>query len=252
MCTHDISANLNLRKAGLLAMRWTLAVAACTLLAGCTATPIADDVAPAGRIDGAVIDPWLQPFGGLNVSIVELGRIDTTSAMGGFTFRNVPPGLYTLLAAPLDSDEDRRTIRVTASEVVRVILQPVPHEVPFARSAEFTHRGASDLLLPGAECIGCSWTTRLHDQATALDAWIHWDAVRPEEDRLRIEVRDNHDALVAVTEGVSPLRVHTTNLPPAGSGLTFHVQATPDWIPQALDLDTLIRIHYETISVQHH
>ena len=62
------------------------------LLAGCSAAPPPAAPEPTGRIDGAVVNEVLQPFSHLNVTLVGMDRVDETSDLGGFTFRELPMG----------------------------------------------------------------------------------------------------------------------------------------------------------------
>src|ERR1041385_4375782 len=69
-------------------------------LAGCVGQ--AHDAAgagPTGQLDGAVVARILHPFDGQAVYLVQLGWRDDTSPLGGFTFRDVPVGTYTVLAS---------------------------------------------------------------------------------------------------------------------------------------------------------
>ena len=83
----------------------TLWMAAILLL--CTAPVLAQ-----GSIEGTVARDDGQGIGGVTVVLSELGRVEITSGDGGFEFRSVPAGSYTL-AMSLGEDATSTTVDVT-------------------------------------------------------------------------------------------------------------------------------------------
>src|ERR1051326_5411556 len=60
------------------AMRGALPTFAALLLAGCLTAPPSAPAAATGRIDGAVVDGYLNPYAFQNVPLVNLGLVDQT------------------------------------------------------------------------------------------------------------------------------------------------------------------------------
>lgn len=130
------------------------------LLAGCFAGEPAARPLPTGQIDGAVVDHLLTPFGNQTVTLVQLGRTDQTSALGGFTFRQVPPGFYTVTTTRGEAT-DAQVVDVQAGRVSRLILQllPIPQPEPFFEAYSFDSRGERPVA--GEACDTCEWALPL-------------------------------------------------------------------------------------------
>lgn len=175
-------------------------------LAGCAGTAPYQEAA-AGRIDGAVLDQGLSPHAGATVHLAELGLEDTTNDLGGFTFRQLPPGLYTL-HVEVDGEEDKEIVPV-GKDIERVILQ-VERERPDApRTTTLRHAGETASGLPGEVCRSCSWTTRLHDQPDHVRITATWDEgdlrMAGSPSLLVVELRDAAGRMITWMEGPSPL-----------------------------------------------
>lgn len=99
------------------------------ILAGCLSANPAHHVA-SGRIDGALVDALLRPLGSTDVHLLELGRTDSTSRLGGFTFADLAPGNYTLEAQAAGYKGTVRQVQVLPAKATLVILQLLPVETP--------------------------------------------------------------------------------------------------------------------------
>ena len=152
----------------------------CTLLlvamamSGCLSDPPAEPQ-PVGRIDGAVIDHMLGPWGGVDVHLVEEDRWTTTNDLGGFSFLDVPPGIHTV-EVDTEAGADRELVGVDAWEISQVILQvwDLPEAQPYV--AKLTHRATEQTGMPGTICEDCAWRTGLRsDKPVAVTFLAVWD-----------------------------------------------------------------------------
>lgn len=164
----------------------TAAFLVCIALAGLAGCAAPAPPQPTGQVDGAVLDPWLNPFGGAVVELLELGLTDTTSDLGGFTFRSLPPGEYTLRAMPPGTDGAIATVKVRANEVTRVILQaphtpePEPTILGADRTATFASPHSGDrhnlapILLSGRPDdidVRATWTGTVSPPPMQVQLW---------------------------------------------------------------------------------
>ncbi len=220
-------------------------------LSGCTAPEDAAPVLPTGRIDGAVLGPLLSPYGNHTVRLVELDRTDTTSDLGGFTFRNVPPGKYNLTAGDDTTHPLRREITVY-SDITRVILQLRPLHIPFPHVAYLQRHGGTDLAMPGEACDACGWSTALHETADAVVVEASWDSPSAGDltlgGTLLVEVLDQAGQLVAELEGHSPLWAYLPGrtLPSDLTDLHLRVSFGSDFVPQRdFEMDSFLTIYHD-------
>lgn len=197
------------------------------LLAGCLGGERAEP-GPLGQIDGAVVDHLLRPYADQTVFLTQLGLTDQTSRLGGFTFRDVPVGTYTLLATREGTQGDVVVVEVTADHITKTILQLVPIPTPDPYMAILTpQHGSHELPFAGEECTSCGFTIPLdgaeRPAEVVLDA--RWERDALGRDGLVFEISDDlgnrlwyHDAPVAppltatvdgadIAEGASELRV---------------------------------------------
>jgi hypothetical protein len=169
-----------------------LVLALPALLAGCLAGEPAPPV-PTGQIDGAVVDQLLGPFANQTVYLSPLGWRDQTSDLGGFTFRNVPVGSYTVLAAREGTLGAGAIVDVEEGRVTKTILQLLPKHGDDPYFEVFpSATGYEDLAFAGAECEACTWVVPLEGQRPAeavLEA--HWDPDALGHDAIRFRVRDD-------------------------------------------------------------
>ncbi len=170
------------------------------LMAGCLGG--SDPVpVPMGQIDGAVVDQLLRPFGNQTVYLSQLGRTDQTSPLGGFTFRDVPVGSYTLLAAHEGTQGAAVGITVEADRVSKVILQLLPTPVKDPHMAIFpSHSARENLTSWGAQCMDCSWTVVLGEEPPAEAVFeFRWEESALGEqgdDRMKFVVVDDKGDLL--------------------------------------------------------
>ncbi|MHB1262340.1 MAG: carboxypeptidase-like regulatory domain-containing protein [Thermoplasmatota archaeon] len=171
------------------------------LMAGCLGgdEPVA---VPMGQIDGAVVDQLLRPFANQTVYLSQLGRTDQTSPLGGFTFRDVPVGSYTLLAGREGTQGAAVGITVEADRISKVILQLLPTPVAEPHMAIFpSHSASEDITSWGAQCTSCSWTVVLEGQEPPAEAVFefHWEGSALGEqgdDRMKFVVLDDKGDLL--------------------------------------------------------
>ncbi|MEK6985059.1 MAG: carboxypeptidase-like regulatory domain-containing protein [Candidatus Thermoplasmatota archaeon] len=227
-------------------MRLVLAVALVALLAGCAGNATPQAPLETGRIDGAVVDQILRPFSFLNVTLVNLDRVDVTSEMGGFTFRNLPAGSYTLVAQAEGTLGDVKVVEVKTGQVTRVILQllPVPSVVPFVTSLH--NRAQEDLGMPGATCDSCAWGTFLLNHPDDVVLRASWSALPVGSSTVTITLRDDEDQELGSVTGASPLEL-------AISGADIDLDATrlkvsfryaDDFTPQSFDVESFLDLYY--------
>ncbi len=225
-------------------------------LAGCT-TPEPAAPAPTGRIDGAVLGPFLSPYGNHTVRLVELDRVDVTSDLGGFTFRNVPPGRYNLTAGDDTTHTVRREITVYRDDITRVILQLRPLHVPFPHVAYLQRHGDAELAMPGESCDACGWSTVLHERPDAVVVEAAWNSPSVGDvvlgGTLLIEVFDQAGRIVAELEGHSPRWAYlpANGLPDDLSALTLRVTFGDDFVPQKdFEMDSFLTIYHDITPEQ--
>lgn len=137
------------------------------LLAGCLAGEPAATPRPTGQIDGAVVDQLLRPFSNQTVLLVQLGRVDQTSALGGFTFREVPVGFYTVTTAAEGGRFATQVVDVQAGKVTRTILQLLPVPGPTLAILPFQHESTAERADAGEVCESCGWSVDLPAQRPA-------------------------------------------------------------------------------------
>jgi hypothetical protein len=163
------------------------------VLAGCLAGEPPESPVPTGQIDGAVLDHLLNPFGDQPVHLVQLDLVDRTSALGGFTFRGVPVGVYTLTTSRDGGQATSQIVEVRPGEVTRVILQlmPVPRDEPYVELHPF--RSTGERPQAGMVCSSCEWAVPLGpdrpEEVTFTATWAS-SLLGPEHDNLDIQITD--------------------------------------------------------------
>lgn len=98
--------------------------------------------ADTGSISGLVVSNELAPLSGAIVGLLERPELAATTDEGGrFTFNDVEPGGYSVVAQKLGYDSAARKITVVAGEVAEVefVLKPIPTDEPYVES--FTYAG---------------------------------------------------------------------------------------------------------------
>lgn len=118
-------------------LRTALVLVACQL-----SLPAPHWAGEAGGIVGRVTGPGGAGLGGVTVMVSELRVAEVTSADGGFAFRAIPPGTYTLLLSLGARSSRREGVVVAASASVSVSIE-VAWTVAFSEA--LTVEGASRL-----------------------------------------------------------------------------------------------------------
>ncbi len=217
------------------------------LLAGCSAAPPPAAPEPTGRIDGAVVNEVLQPFSHLNVTLVGMDRVDETSDLGGFTFRELPYGTYTVMAKAPGTLGDVRVVEVSASHPIgRTILQllPIPVKEPFSTSIR--NRAEQDLAQPGTACDACAWGTYLYKHPDEAVVKATWDSLPVGNAQVTMRVLDGTGNELGATTGNSPLEI---DVPPAKmpaniDHLRVEYSFPSDFTPQPFDVESTLDLFY--------
>lgn len=227
------------------------------LLAGCLGGE-APASGPVGQIDGAVVDHLLHPFANQTVYLSQLGRSDQTSRLGGFTFRSVPVGTYTLLTAHEGTQGAAAVVEVEAGRVTKVILQMLPTPVRDPHMAIFpSHTGFEDKALYSTECGSCAWTVSLEGAerpAEVVFEW-HWDSnllAENGDDTLRFQVLDDKgDLLYRRDADGSPFTasIDGADIPEDAQELRVQVWFGPAFTPRAnFRLESYVTVFYGATS----
>lgn len=226
-------------------MRGVLAATVALLLAGCI-SPIATQAPPAtGRIDGAVVDGYLNPYPFQNVTLVNLGLVDQTSQLGGFTFRDVPPGTYTLTTQRAGTDGDTKVVEVQPNHVTRVILQMLPHREPLPFVSSFKNTAHTDLALPGSDCTDCAWSKFILDQPKEIVLRAAWDALPAGGSSLTVSLATDDGHLLGSATGTSPLEVAVRGADlPRDQKVRVLVHFGDDFTPQPLQVASVLDLYY--------
>lgn len=213
------------------------------LLAGCTQPP-----APAvlnGRIDGAVVDAFLNPYPFQNVTLPALHLVDQTSRLGGFTFRDVPPGSYTLVSHFPGADGDVKVVEVRPGQITRVILQLIKRNDPLPFVTNLKDHGRQDLAQPGTECTGCAWQTYLLQTPAEVVVRATWAAAPIGDDQLTLELHDATGKVLASKSGPTPIEL---SVPGEQLGNTDKLGVTvrfgAGFTPRPFDMDSYLDLYY--------
>ena len=181
------------------------------LLAGCLAGEPAQPKAPTGQIDGAVVDQLLRPFANQTVHLVQLGRTDQTSPLGGFTFRDVPVGFYTLTTAGDEGRFASQVVDVQEGRITRTILQLLPVPGPQVGILPYAHQSRADQAEAGALCEPCGWSLMLPAQRPAeVTLEAVWDMGLVGKDMARLDITVSDDRgfpLLKANDVSSPVRL---------------------------------------------
>lgn len=228
------------------------------VLAGC----LGEDApaAPTGQIDGAVVDHLLHPFADQTVYLSQLGRTDQTSPLGGFTFRDVPAGTYTLLTAHDGTQGAAAVVQVEPDRVTKVILQLMPTPVREPHMSILPSRTShEDRALWGSqECVSCAQTIpfeEVDERPAEVVMEFHWDSSMLGEegdDAMRFQVIDDKgDLLYRGTTDDSPatLRIDGADIPLDARELRIQAWFGPGFTPRAnFQLDSAVTFFYGATS----
>jgi hypothetical protein len=226
-------------------MRGLLAALAAFLLAGCLTADPGHAAAPAGRIDGAVVDGYLNPYPYQNVTLVNLGLVDQTSKLGGFTFRDVPAGTYTLVSQKAGTDGDVKVVEVRPGAITRVILQMLPHRdpLPFVEPHKLSNIH-TDLALPGTDCADCTRSVFVLQQPKEMVLQAAWSGLPTGDDTLTLSLTTEDGRTLGAATGPSPLEVAVHDALPAQQKVLLHVHFGPQFTPQPFQMDSVLSLYY--------
>jgi len=224
---------------------------AALLLAGCLGsggTPSQGAHVATGRIDGAVVDGLLNPYPYQNVTLVNLGLVDQTSRLGGFTFRDVPAGTYTLVSQKAGTDGDVKVVEVRPGQITRVILQMLAHHDPLPTVSKMPHSSYSDLPQPGTACAECAWSTFVLEQPKEIVLDAAWtslgDGLPSGGNALTLKLATDDGTVLASATGTSPLELATKDRLPSQQRLNILVDVPSDFVPQPLQVNFLLSQYY--------
>lgn len=223
------------------------------VLAGCLAGEPPVTVGPTGQIDGAVLDHLLSPFADQPVHLVQLDLVDRTSPFGGFTFRAVPVGVYTLTTTLDNGQSDTQVVEVRADEITRIILQvmPPPSVLPYWQAYSFRSPGESPR--PGEVCSSCEWAVPLGpERPEEITFEAVWEAgpLGDKRDHLDILITDGRGFQLYDREDVaSPLlavSIAGADIHPEATELRVTVSYGPNFLPTTKDftMESVLTFYY--------
>lgn len=229
-------------KAALLALLLPAALAGC--LGGDSGPPL-----PTGQIDGAVVDQLLRPFAGQDVYLSPLGWLDSTSRLGGFTFREVPVGSYTLLTAREGTLGAAAAVDVEEGRITKVILQMMPVPVAQPTMSILPHSSFAEQAFPGTECASCAWTIRLDDAPAEVVFEARWDATPLGMDAMRFQVTDDRGDVLyqspVETAGPVTISISGHDIPDDAGALQVTASFGRDFTPRtSFRLDTVLTLYH--------
>jgi len=213
------------------------------LLAGCLGAPSSTPPAvETGRIDGAVVDGYLNPYPFQNVTLVNLGLVDQTSPLGGFTFRDVPAGTYTLISQKPGTDGDVKVVEVRPGQITRVILQMLPHreELPFVST--LPHTSYSNLATPGSDCTECAWSTFILEKPKEMVLQAKWEAIGTND--LTFSLVTESGKVLGTATGQSPMELSVHDGLPSQEKVLVQVHFPQDFTPQPVQLSFKLDLYY--------
>lgn len=213
-----------------------------------------------GQIDGAVVDHLLRPFANETVFLNQLGRTDQTSALGGFTFRDVPVGSYTLLAAHEGTQGVAVVVDVEQDRITKVILQlmPTPQQDPRILIMP-QQSGFENFTWAHLECQSCARDVRLEpgERPAEVSLQWHWDSSTLGEhgdDEMLFEVVDEKgDLLFRQEASQSPFTatIDGADIPADARQLSIRAWFGPGFTPRAnFHLDSYVTVYYGATSDQ--
>lgn len=217
--------------------------------AGCLGGEPAEPV-PTGQIDGAVVDQLLHPFANQTVYLSQLGRTDATSRLGGFTFREVPVGSYTLLTAREGTRGAAAVVDVEADKVTKVILQLLPLPQVLPSMSILPHSSHADFAYANTLCETCSWDIPLagqHPVEVVFEA--HWDQTLLGRDGMRFEVTDDRGDVLyqSPVDLASPVVISIAGADIPDDVQELHVQASfgQEFTPRAnFRMESVLTFYY--------
>lgn len=181
-----------------------------------------------GQIDGAVVDQLLHPFGNQTVYLSPLGWSDSTSRLGGFTFREVPVGTYTVLTALDGTRGAAAVVDVEEGRITKTILQLLPVDVAPPYLDIVPHSSFTDTAFPGTVCDRCAWEVPLDEHPEEVVFEARWDSTALGLDGMRFQVTDARGDVLyqspVETDGPVTISIAGADIPEDAGSL--HVTAT--------------------------
>jgi hypothetical protein len=197
------------------------------LAAGCLGGEPGASVAT-GQIDGAVVDQLLRPYGNQTVYLSPLGWTDATSRLGGFTFRDVPVGTYTVLAAKDGTRGGAAVVDVEEGRITKTILQLLPFDVQPPYLDIVPHSSFADTAFPGTVCADCAWEASLDEHPEEVVFEARWEATTLGFDGMRFQVTDDQGDVLyqspVETDGPVTISIAGADIP--DDARTLRVTAT--------------------------
>jgi hypothetical protein len=226
-----------------------LALVISAAFAGCLGGDAPDPI-PTGQIDGAVVNHVLQPFADQTVYLSELGLKDQSSRLGGFTFRQVPVGSYTLIAAHEGTRGAVAVVDVEADRISKVILQLMPIPTVAPTFSIFPHSSFQDYAFPNTPCEGCSWTVELDERTPAEVVFeADWQPHPLGLDGMRFEVTDDrgdilYQSPIAQSAPVS-IAIQGADIPAGTTSLHVTAAFGDQFAPRAnFGMDSAFTVYY--------
>ncbi len=235
-----------------------------TGLAGCTSSsdPLHLAHGPVGRIDGAVLDHVLFPYGNVTVRLVELDVTTRTTELGGFSFVHVDPGFYTVEVVLAGIGSDRELVFVEGDQTTRVILQVIAPRPDRNYVAELSWTGTDTLGEPGADCQNCDWRAGLRerrpDMVVAAAVWpvdstfdTHMTMeVRTPDGKLLLGPLGAEDAIIEQIDGQAMRHlggiIEGEDIPEDAGNLLYHFTFSNDNLLPHVDfrMESFLWVHY--------
>lgn len=222
------------------------------ILAGCLGDQPPIPTPAAGQIDGAVVDHLLRPFANQSVTLVQLDRTDATSLLGGFTFRQVPVGFYTLTTVLEDGRGTTQVVQVEADKITRVILQILPPDDPLTRIDATGFQTKAEMAQAGQACEACTWSHPLdateRPAEVLLEAsWLPLGLPFAGGDDLTIEVADDR-GFTLYSDTVPPnarITIPGEDLSPEAKALQVRVWFGPQFMPRStFEMESVLSLFY--------
>lgn len=155
------------------------------LLAGCVgsnasekagpSTPIPEAPPPAvtvetGSIAGAVTDDELRPIPGATVAVVETAQETKTDQAGAFTFNELAPGPYRVIAQTLGYEQAARKVEVAAGEITKLSFALKPVKIGNESYVQTSTRTA---LIHAGQSFTYLYTVPVVNQTTVHDLFCN-------------------------------------------------------------------------------
>jgi hypothetical protein len=170
--------------------------------------------------------------------------VDQTSALGGFTFRDVPAGTYTLVSQRPGTDGDVKVVEVRPGHTTRVILQMLPHRDPLPFMSSLKNTVHTDLAMPGADCPDCAWGTFLLEQPKEMVLQAQWDAAPAGGNTLTLQLVDASGKVLGSATGESPLEVAVHGDLPSQQRVRVLVHFSDGFTPRPFQMASVLDLYY--------